>query len=80
MDAGQPADEMALDRHRAVGADAAEDRAGALIQAAQQRAGAPVDEALHQLLVQRVGEPVLQARVRPCQVCGSASQSARLAT
>ena len=29
-------------------------------QAAQQRAGAPVDEALHQRLVQRVGEPVLE--------------------
>ena len=60
MEAGEPADQVAFDRHRAVRVDAAEDRAGALTQAAQQRAGAPVDEALHQRLVQRVGKPVLE--------------------
>ncbi len=61
---------MALDRHRPVGADAAEDRAGALAQAAQQRAGAPVDEALHQALVQGVGEPVLQRAGAPLPALG----------
>ena len=60
MEAGQPADEMALDRHRAVRADAAEDRPRPLAQAAQQGAGAPVDEALHQRLMQRVGQPILE--------------------
>ncbi len=60
MHARKPADDMALDRHRAVGADAAEDRTGVLVQGSEQRARAPVDEALHQRLVQRVGKPVLE--------------------
>ena len=55
MEAGESADQMALDRHRPVRVDAAEDRARALTQAAQKRARAPVDEALHQRLVQRIG-------------------------
>ena len=58
-----------------------QDGAGALIEAAQKRARAPVDEALHQRLVQRVGKPVLEARAPgPARSAGSASQSARLAT
>ena len=68
MEAGEAADQMALDRHRAVGIDAAKDRARAIAQAAQQRARAPVDETLHQRLVQRVGEPVLEAS-RPALPC-----------
>ena len=68
MEAGEPADQMALDRHRPVAVDAAQDRARALTQAAQKRARAPVDKALHQGLVQRVGEPVLEAP-RPALPC-----------
>ena len=60
VEAGETADQMALDRHLPVVVDAAEDRACTLIQAAQKRAGAPVDKALHQGLVQRIGEPVLE--------------------
>ena len=61
MESGQPANQMALDHHRPSRVDAAEDRPGALAQAAEKRAGAPVDEPLHQGLVQRIGEPVLEA-------------------
>ena len=60
MDARKPADDMAFDGHRAVGADPAEDGAGALVQRPEERAGAPVDEALHERRVQRVGKPVLE--------------------
>src|SRR6185437_11162833 len=60
MEAREPADQVALDGHRPVGPDAAEDRARALAQAAQKRARAPVDEAEHQRLVKSVGEPVLE--------------------
>ena len=55
----QAADEVALHRHRAVGGDAGQQFLG-LAEPAHQRAGAPVDEPRHQLLVQRVGEPVLE--------------------
>ena len=68
MEAGEPADQVALHNHRPIAVDAAQDWAGALIQAAQKRARAPVDEALHQGLVQRVGEPVLKIP-RPALPC-----------
>src|ERR1700722_6465881 len=60
MEAGEPADQMALHRHRPVAIDAAKNWACALIQAAQKRAGAPIDEPLHQGLMERVGEAVLK--------------------
>ena len=62
MHAGESADQMALDRHCAIRIDAAEDRAWAFLQSKLRRraARAPVDEPLHQRLVQRVGEPILQ--------------------
>ena len=56
---------MALDGHGAIPADPRQDRAGAVAQAAQQRAGAAVDEALHQLLMQRVGQAILQGAGAP---------------
>ena len=59
---------MALHRHRPVAVDAAENRACALVQAAQKRARAPIDKALHQGLVQRVGEPVFKIP-RPALPC-----------
>ena len=80
MNAGQAADDMALDRHLAVGGDAAEHRTRMLMQRAHQRAGAPVDEALHQRLCRVSESRSSSARARPCQPAGSASQSERLAT
>ena len=59
---------MALHRHRPIAVDAAKNWACALIQAAQKRARAPVDEALHQRLVQGIGEPVLKSP-RPALPC-----------
>ena len=43
--------------------------AGVLVQRAQKRARAPVDEALHQRLMQRVGKPVLEL-ARAALPCG----------
>ncbi len=60
MEAGEPTDEMALHGHGAVVVDAAKNRPRALAQAAQKRARAAIDEALHQGLVQRIGEPILK--------------------
>ena len=55
---------MALDGDAAVAGDAGERRPGALAKAAQQRARPSVDEALHETLMQRVREPILE-RARP---------------
>ena len=65
MEARESANQMTLDRHRALGVDAAKNRAGALTQAAQQRARAPVDKPLHQRFVQRVGKPIFEASRAP---------------
>ena len=54
----QPADEMLLDVHGAVLGDLGVQLV-LVLEAAHQRAGAPVDEALRQLLVQRVRQAVL---------------------
>ena len=67
---------MAVDRDLAAGVD--EGRVLALVaQRAHQRRGAPVDEALGQPLVQRVGQPVLDLARPLLPMRGIVSQLAR---